>query len=401
MNTYTFFTKKNRRRWDSPFRAGSPHAGSSLRIHPVSQTVGLLPCFFTKKSEEVGFEPTKRFHVYTLSKRAPSATRTLLQKMGIREASRLADGLLTYNIFVANMYDTKEIYFYMKILRHSSSIFVISLLALFFTSCGKSEKSSSSVLVSVAPYTYFVNKISSGTLPVHTLVPVNSDPHIFEPTPKQIADISAAPIWFCIGEPFENKILKTLKERSPQLRIVDLSEGVTLIGEEGHSHCCHDEGKDRHIWLSPKLAMGQAKRIAEALTQLFPEKKEIFAQGLHQFLVELEALDSEITALLSPHKGQAILVSHPAFGYFCKDYGLVQLSIESEGKDPLPRHVTTTLLMAKKHRVRSVLLQNQHNNKGATLIAKELQLPLFTVDPYSADLVGNMRSVAQLIAKKG
>jgi zinc transport system substrate-binding protein len=293
----------------------------------------------------------------------------------------------------------------MKILKYASFIFVISLLTLVFTSCGKKEKSASSVLVSIAPYTYFVNKISGGTLPVQTLVPLNSDPHIFEPTPKQIADISTSTIWFCIGEPFENKILKTLKERSPHLRIVDLSEGLSLIDEEGHehsSHCCHnDEGKDRHIWLSPKLAMGQAKRIAEVMTQLYPEKKELFAQGLRQFLVELEELDREITALLSPCKGEAILVSHPAFGYFCKDYGLVQLSIESEGKDPLPRHITNTLLMAREHHVRSVFLQNQHNNKGATFIAKELQIPLFTVDPYSPDLVHNMRSVAHLIAKPG
>jgi zinc transport system substrate-binding protein len=173
-----------------------------------------------------------------------------------------------------------------------------------------------------------------------------------------------------------------------------MSEGIALIGGT-----CSCHSYDRHIWLSARQAKIQAQTIAASLIKAYPEYEVLYKKNLEGLLGELEALDLKLTAMLEPIKGETLLVSHPAFGYFCKDYDLRQISVEHEGKDPLPQHIASILEEARHSPIRSVLLQPQYNNKGAELIAKSLNIPTFTVDPYSSDYVKMMESLGEAIIK--
>lgn len=259
----------------------------------------------------------------------------------------------------------------------------------FFFSCDKhtQEPKALTVAVSLPPYTYFVKRIAGDTVTVVPIVPAQSNPHVFEPTPKQVLQLKEASLWLRSREGFENKIINVLKDQNPNLAIVDLSENLP------------DEEEDRHIWLSPRQAREQALLIADALIELNPDSKKLYLENLNLFLDELQKVDEEIAALLSPYKDQAILTSHPAFGFFCKDYGLVQLSIECEGKDPLPKDLENTLEQAKVHKVASILIQPQYNNRGAEVIATHLGLPVYSIDPYSTDYFKNLRHITSLISK--
>jgi zinc transport system substrate-binding protein len=265
---------------------------------------------------------------------------------------------------------------------------VFSLLSLL--GCSRGENVSTRkprVVVSLPPYIYFVERIAGEDLTVSTLVPLGSNPHLFEPTPRQVQEVGESLLWVRLHESFEYKIDSVLKEQNPRLLVVDLCE------QEFH------EEDDHHFWLSPKRAQKQAEAIAQGLIQLYPERESLYRKNLDLFLKDLRELDIEIAALLDPCRGQAILTSHPAFGYFCENYGLEQLSIECEGKDPLPQDFAETLALTKIYRVRSVLLQPQHNNKGAELVAAHLSLPVHTIDPYTSDYIQNLRLLAQLIVQ--
>lgn len=288
----------------------------------------------------------------------------------------------------------------------------ILFLCLFlpFFSCGKQETPKSgkpTVLVSVPPYVYFVQKIAKDTVEIETLVPVGANPHIYEATPKDVQRHQNAALWVYLGEPFDKKALQFFQDMKKPIHVVDMAEGTPLLPlceEEEHAHCCHhhhhhDEGKDLHIWLSPRLAKLQAVKIAEALTSLLPAEQKRFEANLKSFIDELDHLDAEIADLLAPMKGQAILVSHPAFGYFCLDYHLTQLSIEMEGKDPLPQHVAAIVAKAKSYAIHSVITEPQYSNKGAELIAQSLGLPTHSVDPYAMNFSENLLSIAQVIAE--
>ncbi len=288
------------------------------------------------------------------------------------------------------------------------SIFLV-WIALCFTGCEleKPSQKEKTVLVSIAPYAFFVNRIAGADLPVTTLVPEEANPHIYEPKPKEVEKVRDASVWIRLGESFDQKVFKVIQEQNPKMRIVDVTEGIHLLPaceinspSDEHHHCHgHDDGQDIHIWLSPKLAKVQAATICKALTDAFPGNGHLYEKNLGKLTAELDLLDQEISTLLAPMKGTAILVSHPAFAYFCQDYELIQLSVEMEGKEPLPHQVTHLLEKARHYQVATVILEPQYSNKGAKLIAKELGVPTATLDPYAEDYLDNLRSIAQIIAK--
>lgn len=280
---------------------------------------------------------------------------------------------------------------------------------LLFFGCEKSDKPSRpSVLVTLPPYAYFVEKIAGEAVNIHILVPPGSNPHLYEAPPKQVENILNVAIWFQIGEGVEEKLLNVLRQHNPQMLPVNLSQGIPLIEEDPHHHHCHtcshhqhshaDEGKDKHIWLSPRLAQTQARTIAEGLARTYPERKKQFEKGLSELISELEIIDAQIREELKPFKGQAILVSHPAFGYFCQEFGLRQISVENEGKDPLPRHIEHILKDTKIFHIRKIFTQAQYNNKAAILLGEQLGVPVQDVDPYALDYTSNLLHITHLIS---
>jgi zinc transport system substrate-binding protein len=253
------------------------------------------------------------------------------------------------------------------------------------------------VLVSVSPYKFFVEKIAGDTVSVNLLVPSTASSHTYEPTPKQMIHASKADIWFFLGESFETRAINTLKKYSPEMDFVDLRTHVDMISTDPHSGrcCCHAGGQDLHIWLSARQAKIQAQTIAQALIHRYPQHTQRYEKALGSFLEELSALDTEIQSLLPATKKRLILVSHPAYAYFCRDYNIEQLSIEFEGKDPTPRQLDTTLNKARTAQVCKVFVQSQYSDKGARLIAKELgNAQVINLDPYAENYLNAMRTIA-------
>lgn len=272
----------------------------------------------------------------------------------------------------------------------------------------ESKKEKPTVLVSVAPDKFFVEKVAGDTVIVNLMVPAGSSSHTFEPTPKQMLSASHADLWFQIGEGFEPRASQALKRFKPDLKLIDLRQGLNLIvcheGDEGYCKCCHgvhDSAVDPHFWLSAREAKIQAVTIADALSERYPEHAELYKKRLAAFHQELDALDREISAILKPLKKRVIMVSHPAYAYFCRDYQLKQLSIEFEGKDPTPSQLTKILKQAKEYKIRTIYIQMQYNNKGARLIAKEIgDARVVTLDPYAENYFASMREIAENFASQ-
>lgn len=280
-------------------------------------------------------------------------------------------------------------------------LFCSIALLIFPTAAHADEKRSHYVLVSVAPYKSFVEKIAGDTVKTGIMVPAGASIHTYEPTPKEMLAASNADVWFLIGEAFESKAVKAFQSHNRKMLLVDLRQGVDLISNDpnykpkGHvcKHCL-----DLHIWLSPRQSKIQARLIAETLTRLYPENKEKYASNLQKFLLELDQLDQYISGLMKPLQGRTVMVSHPAYAYFCRDYGLNQLSIEYEGKDPTPYQLTKVIDQARNDQIKTIFIQPQYNNKGARLIAEHLGAKVVTLDPYSENYLESMREIARQFA---
>lgn len=286
-------------------------------------------------------------------------------------------------------------------LKFTSFIFLL-LSFLFSVSIVATEEKSNYVLVSVAPHKYFVEKIGGDTVKVGLMVPAGASSHTFEPTPKQMLSACRADLWFQIGEGFESRSSNAIKSHNPKIKFIDLRKNLDLITFDPHSehHCCHHHEScvDLHFWLSPRLAKSQANAIAEALSEMYPEHSREYQARLQSFLVELENLDKEIIAILQSPHNSCIMVSHPAYAYFCRDYGFSQLSIEFEGKDPTPQQLTKVIVKAREKGINKVFIQIQYSSKGAQLIAKQLGAKVITLDPYSENYIESMREIAKAFA---
>jgi zinc transport system substrate-binding protein len=251
------------------------------------------------------------------------------------------------------------------------------------------------VLVSVAPHQFFVEKIAEDTVQVQLMVPAGASAHTYEPSPKQMLKACQATLWFCIGESFEKKAIQALKNHQPDLKIIDLRHRLNLIHQDEHPSCkCCAGSEDLHFWLSARLAQIQAQTITNALVEAYPNHKELYLKNLAIFQQELQSLDQTIINLFDKSSIHSIFVSHPAYGYFCRDYHLQQYSIEQEGKDPAPQQMTKLLKLAKDLHIQTIFIQPQYNNKAAQLVAEEIKAKIITLDPYSKDYFKSMLEIA-------
>jgi len=260
------------------------------------------------------------------------------------------------------------------------------------------------VLVSVAPYKHFVEFIAGDTVTVELMVPAGTSSHTFEPTPRQMLNASRADIWFQIGEGFEDKAGRALKSYHAEMKLVDLREGVdfVLAIPEEKCHCIqhvHASSIDPHFWMSPKEVKTQVQAITRVLQERFPNNKNLYETRSLQLIQDLDTLDQDIRSVLSESKDMVVMVSHPAYGYFCRDYQCHQLSIEFEGKDPTPRELTRILIEARNRKLKKVYIQMQYNSKGARLLAQELGAEVIVLDPYSENYFESMRDIARNFAK--
>jgi len=234
------------------------------------------------------------------------------------------------------------------------------------------------VLVSVQPQKFLVESIAGDACQVEVLVPPGASPHAYEPRARQIDLIKEAVLWFRIGESFEESLLPLVKE------VIDQRENLDLIGCS-----CHD-GADPHIWLSPSMLKQEAGQICTALEKLLNADLQA---NLADLIARIDALEAQLRAR---QFSKTILVSHPAFGYFCRDFGIEQLSIEMDGQEPSPKQLTLLMTEVKQKGLKRIFLQQQYSEKGGRRIAAELGLELIPLDPYAEDVLANLSHIGEL-----
>lgn len=257
------------------------------------------------------------------------------------------------------------------------------------------------VITTIAPYTFLVKELAGEGVEVHTLVPKSANAHLYEPSPKEIAPLKAARLWVRMGEGFEERLHLLLKQHNPQMHTLETWQGLPLIAHAGHAHhasACTTW--DRHLWLSVRMLQQIVPKMAEALIALLPGQRSAIKAKESALLERMKTFDVHLSSLLMSKKGTTLLTAHPSFAYFCRDYALEQLSIESEGKDPLPQQLETIFKQARKHPLGLIVVQPQFPKLGAKRFADKLNLSIYTIDPYDVDIFTTLETLARAIAQK-
>jgi zinc transport system substrate-binding protein len=267
------------------------------------------------------------------------------------------------------------------------------------------------VFVSVPPQKWLSDTIGGELVVTRVLVDKGQDPHTFEPTPKQVAALTKARLYFAIGLEFEEQIINKIRQSSANVQIVDTSLGLEKFAMVEHHHKSaaaeghHDEpkdapdhkGMDPHVWLSPLNLKIMAAEMARALITEDPENREVYVRNLDHLAQDLEQMDKKIAHQLQPFAGSTFFVFHPSFGYFAKRYNLKQEAVELEGKSPTPRQLSVLIAAAKADGVKVIFVQPQFDPRAAQTVAAAIGGEVVPLNDLAEDVMRNLETIATKI----
>ncbi len=262
------------------------------------------------------------------------------------------------------------------------------------------------VFVSIAPQQHFVEQVGGDRVAVSVMVGPGQSPELYEPTPRQMARLAGADLYFSIGMPFESSWLPEIRKNNPALKIVACcAELARLAGHEhhGHEHGGHDSehgnSMDPHVWTDPNNVMVIAGLIEAALASHDKANAEAYRQAARAFNKQLQALDRLIAEKTAALKNRQLIVAHPSWGYFAERYGLSQISIEQDGKEIQGRSLAELIKFARQRNIRAVFTQPQFNDRAARVIAAEIGAKVIELDPLTADYIEDMRAMTDRIVQ--
>lgn len=263
------------------------------------------------------------------------------------------------------------------------------------------------VAVSILPQKYFVEQIGGSHVQVQVMVRPGFEPATYEPTPRQITELTRARLYFAIGVPVEKTWLPRFKSSNPAMTVVDTTEGIErrmMTGDahdhgQEHGHAENGARPDPHIWLSPTLVRIQAQNIRDALVAADPAHAADYRRGYAKLALTINRVDDAILRTLTQAdlRHNRFMVFHPAFGYFAAAYGLKQTPVEVEGKEPSPRQLADLIALAKREQIHVVFVEPQFSQKSAQTIAQAIDGRTVTIDPLDENWPAGMQAIAQAI----
>ncbi len=282
-------------------------------------------------------------------------------------------------------------------IRNTATTAMVTLICVFLLQgfCAASE--TVKVSVGIPPLAYLVERIGGDRVSVEVLLLSGQDPHTFEPTPRQIMGPTGADVYFSVGLPFEERLASKIRGSGSSLVIVDTSGHEPEIGHTSDSASTH-EHEDPHIWLAPSHLAKQAAAIFDVLVSLDPEHSGTYERNFEELRTDIDRIDDRIRQLLDRYQGREFLVYHSALGYFAREYGLIEVAIEAEGKSPGAKALTAIIERAKSEGIKAVFVQPQFDDSTARVIAEAIGAAVMQIDPLERDVLSNLLSIAEQLA---
>jgi len=138
--------------------------------------------------------------------------------------------------------------------------------------------------------------------------------------------------------------------------------------------------------------------IAETLVAHDPGHADFYLSNRDHYLMELDILHGYIQYRLDGYANRDFLVYHPSFGYFSDLYGLNQIPIEADGKQPTPDIIRNTLQLAQRHDIRYIFYSPGDAAGLVRTIAAEIGAEPAIVDPLAKNYISHMGRLADLLA---
>ncbi|MEM6397075.1 MAG: zinc ABC transporter substrate-binding protein [Bacteroidota bacterium] len=203
----------------------------------------------------------------------------------------------------------------------------VFILGLTFCSVLPGQESEGKlVLASASIFADMAEVIGGGLVEVRSIVPIGGDPHIYEPTPADVALVSRADLILMNGLTFEGWINELVANSGsageggdPPAEVQIITKGIEPIASTDYANA-----SDPHAWMNAENGKRYAINVRDALIGLAPEYEEEFRFNAGIYLQQLDDLEKYIHEQIAriPEAQRVLITSHDAFQYYGRHYGL-------------------------------------------------------------------------------
>lgn len=280
-------------------------------------------------------------------------------------------------------------------------LFYLIILIVSLGACKQTSKKSDvpTLTVTIEPLRYFTETIAGDKYHIVSMVPKGSSPETYDPTPQQLVALNQSDAYLRIGHiGFEQVWMEKIEANNPHIKVFDTSEGIDFIRGEGHWHGnhFHEGGIEPHVWNSATNASIIADNICKALCQLDSVNQTYYQTRTDSLKRVIIQTDKKVRTILHD-ADKTFLIYHPALSYFARDYGLKQICIEEEGRQPSPASLKTLIETCRKESVRIIFVQQEFDQRNAQLIASELGVQIVPINPLSYAWTEEMLRAAEAL----
>lgn len=281
------------------------------------------------------------------------------------------------------------------------TVILFLLTALFLAGCSDSQNASPKkaedtsankidIYATVYPLQYFTEEIGGKYVDVQTVYPPGTDEHTYEPSQKDIINMTEADLFFYVGynlEGFVTKAEPILTDEGVTTQAIGervvLDETIEegMHEEDGHTEDEHsaDDGHDHgdvdpHLWLDPIYASQMAEAIKNELVKQMPEQTDYFEAHYSALAKQLQTIDEKLATTIQNGKTKEIIVAHSAYGYWEKRYGLEQISVSglTTSTEPSQKELENIVATATKHDLHYVVFEQNVSSKLTKIIQNEI-----------------------------
>lgn len=227
-----------------------------------------------------------------------------------------------------------------RIMKSATVVLLFLILLISFGGCAGTEENGDGGLKIIAttfPGYDFARRICGDAAEVTLLIPPGSESHSYEPSAKDIAEISKCDLFIYTGGESDTWIEDIFASFDHKIERFSMMDCVELLENEGDEHSGHAHHHDHlgeydeHVWTSPANAIQIAEGIGLKAVELSEDNKDDIKKNTEEYIAELTLLHSDFMELFDGIKGRqgeltlAIGDRFPLL-YFTEEYGLDHIS---------------------------------------------------------------------------
>lgn len=271
-------------------------------------------------------------------------------------------------------------------------IIMAVVLIASFTACGKvaeepTQQSGLKIYTSFYPMRFLVSEIAGDKAEIISLVPAGVEPHDWEPKPRTLAELQESDMLVYNGAGMETWLEALLPSiEKAGVKAVNTSEGIELLPfdeknadihedeEEEDAHEGEELAYDPHVWVSPAKYKQQAQNVLNALVAVDAANQAYYKANYDKLAEQLDKLDGDYRQATTSFNSKVFIVSHAAFEYLAKEYGLTQLPIRgvTPQAEPSPAKLAELVEICRKNNVKYIFFESLVSPKLSQTLASEV-----------------------------